>query len=355
MAALPAQPPGWQPTALPLLNFSSDDGAGYGLQVSLYQYDGASLPYASALSAQLFATTRGRWAHRLYLDLPRWRPAERLEMEFRYEKQDYANYYADLDDTAAEALLAGAPVGERRQRSTFRQTYPRLTVMWLRALNQPWQLRAGLQAGYCRVRPNAGPGNLLFDLAPVGRDGGWLVLVNVALRRDTRDDYNDPSGGTLAELLLEYGGSPEGVRGGRLNAEHRRFLPLPGGLVLAQRAAITLAIGDLPFFELPALGGDNSVRGLLEARERGEGRLLGNLELRWPGWSPVPSLPVRGGLLIFADAGQIFPRRRGPSLGGWRTGTGLGARGHWHSTIVRADLGRSEGRTGVYLKFSQVF
>lgn len=44
-----------------------------------------------------------------------------------------------------------------------------------------------------------------------------------------------------------------------------------------------------------------------------------------------------------------------PSSGSWRTAAGLGLRCHWHSTIVRADLGRSGGRTGIYLNFSQVF
>ncbi|MFH1568797.1 MAG: hypothetical protein ABIL09_12435, partial [Gemmatimonadota bacterium] len=35
---------GWRPTAIPIVNFSSDDGTGYGLRCSLYEYDGHSIP-----------------------------------------------------------------------------------------------------------------------------------------------------------------------------------------------------------------------------------------------------------------------------------------------------------------------
>jgi outer membrane protein assembly factor BamA len=210
--------------------------------------------------------------------------------------------------------------------------------------------------GRNQITPNSAQGHLLELLSPLGAGGGFLFLANTSLRRDTRDDYNDSSRGTFEELLLEYGlGGGGDFRGGRLGFEHRHFLPLPPGLVLACRAGGALAFGDLPFYEELKLGGDETVRGLAAARERGEGRLLFNAELRWPGFSPLPSLPVRGGLLVFFDAGQIFRRARGPSLGKWRTGAGLGLRCHWHSTIVRADLGRSGRRTGIYLNFSQVF
>lgn len=349
-------PQGWRPTALPLAAFSSDEGAGYGLRVSLYRYDGLSVPYSASLSAQLYATNRGKVAHRLYLDLPHWRPGQRLEVELLYEKEDAANYYAGLSEGAARTWLAGVSPEERRRRSTFRQRYPRVLGMWLRDLNGPWQLRAGLLLGHCRVRPNGGPGNLLHDLGPAGREGGAVLMANTALRRDTRDDYNDPRRGSLAEILLEYGGlARRAGRGMRLSGEYRVFVPLPAGLILAQRSVLNLASRDLPFFELPSLGGHDTVRGLLEGRERAAGRLLANLELRWPGWAPLPRLPLRGGLLLFADLGQTFDRDTGPGRRGWRTGVGLGGRGHWHSTIVRGDLGRSEGRFGVYLKFAQVF
>ncbi|MBI2502363.1 MAG: BamA/TamA family outer membrane protein [Candidatus Latescibacteria bacterium] len=346
---------GWKSTAIPLVNFSSDHGTGYGLRTSLFLYDGHTVPYARALSAQAFFTTRGKWAHRLYLDLPHWRPNQRLEIEALYEKEDFSNYYADLSDAEVDQLLGTVDEETEEQRTTFRQVYPKLRLMWIRTLDAPWYLRAGFQVGHNEITPNADD-SLLDLLNPLGARGGFLLLANTSLRRDTRDDYNDSNRGSLEELLIEYGAGGGGeFHGGRLSFEHRHFHPLPGGLVLAQRANLALTFGDLPFYEELKLGGDDSVRGLAAARERGEGRVLLNAELRWPGLSPLPSLPVRGGLLCFFDAGQIFRRAEGPSLGDWRTGAGLGLRCHWHSTIIRADLGRSGERTGIYLNFSQVF
>ena len=61
------------------------------------------------------------------------------------------------------------------------------------------------------------------------------------------------------------------------------------------------------------------------------------------------------GLVMFADAGQIFERGDLPGSGRWRNGRGAGLRYHWHGTIVRADYGSSQDRTAIYITFSQVF
>lgn len=35
---------GFRPTAIPLVNLSTDDGAGYGVRANFFEYDGASVP-----------------------------------------------------------------------------------------------------------------------------------------------------------------------------------------------------------------------------------------------------------------------------------------------------------------------
>jgi hemolysin activation/secretion protein len=102
------------------------------------------------------------------------------------------------------------------------------------------------------------------------------------------------------------------------------------------------------------MGGSSSVRGLAAARERGEGRLLANLELRAYGLPIWPRQQLYLGGLLFVDGGQIFELEDGPG-GSWRRGQGAGLRLHWHSTIVRADYGTSGSRTGLYITFGQVF
>ena len=344
---------GWRPTAIPLLNFSSDDGTGYGLRANLFEYDGRTVPYRRKYSAQLFFTTGGKWVHRLLLDTPRFRGGDRLELELVFEKEEFANYYGGLSKEETRGL--------DRDRRTFSQAFPALKARWIRPLGSPrgstpWRLRLGSRLSYHEITPNAEAGNILFEQNPLGADGGPLAQASAALRYDTRDNYNDSSAGLLEEALVQYSfGAGGDYNGFQARLEHRHFTsPLPG-LVAAHRIALDWTAGDLPFFEELALGGSSTVRGLPKARDRGEARVLLNGELRWRGVRLSRAQSIHLGGLLFADAGQIFGGGELPARGDWRRGAGLGLRFLWQSTIVRADHGFSGGGSGLYITFSQLF
>jgi surface antigen Omp85-like protein len=348
VAASEARPLGWRWTAVPLINFSSDDGAGYGVRVNGFQYDGTSIPYRSKHSAQIFATTRGKWVHRLLVDRPQFRPGQRLEVEAVYEKDDFANYYGELRDAAVAA--------HTRDQRTFRQAFPELSIKWIRDLRAAWRLRVGGRVSRNDIRPNADEGSILVSLAPLGATGGTLFQGHGAVRYDTRDNYNDTSQGVLEEFLVEYGlGGGGEFHGATVSYDHRHFRPVLGELVLAHRARIDWTLGDLPFYEELAMGGSSTVRGLPKSRERGEARVLLSGELRWRGMRLWRREWLHLGMLLFGDVGQIFARDAMPAGDRWRRGGGIGARLHWHSTIVRADYGLSGARRALYVTFAQVF
>ncbi len=344
---------GWRPTAIPLLNFSSDDGTGYGLRANLFEYDGRTVPYRRKYSAQLFFTTGGKWVHRLLMDTPRFRGGgDRLELELVYEKEEFANYYGGLSKEETRGL--------HRDQRTFSQAFPELKARWIRPLglsdSTPWRLRLGSRLSYHEITPNAEAGNILAEQDPLGADGGPLAQAGAALRYDTRDNYNDSSAGLLEELVVQYtfgaGGDYNGLQ---VRLEHRHFASLLPGLVAAHRIALDWTAGDLPFYEELALGGSSTVRGLPKARDRGETRVLLNGELRWRGVRLSSAQNIHLGGLLFADAGQIFAGGEWPAAGDWRRGAGLGLRFLWQSTIVRADHGFSGGGRGIYITFSQLF
>ena len=347
---------GWEPTAIPIVNFSSDDGAGYGLRTYLYEYDGKSIPYRRAYSAQGFFTSKGKWVHRLQMDIPDFVPGQRLEIELVYEKEKFANYYGELGDEEVDGLLGPVDEETRKQRTTFKQAHPLLRVTTIRNLRGPWRVKAEIGASHGSITPNADAGSLLEILAPLGADGGWLLKLSGSLRYDTRDDYTNSSKGLLEEVLIEYGlGRGGDFNGVKFSLEHRHFLPLGESLTFAHRAGGDISFGDVPFYEELKLGGSSTVRGLAAARVRGQGRFLFNGELRWQGIPLSRGHSMYLGGLLFADAGQIFSRRQGPSLDDWRTSRGGGLRLYWHSTVVRADYGLSGDRTGLYITFSQIF
>ena len=113
--------------------------------------------------------------------------------------------------------------------------------------------------------------------------------------------------------------------------------------------------GSIPFYESLTLGGASTVRGLSATRVHGEQRILLNTELRWRGILLSRNQHLYSGILIFADFGQIVEQMQGLSIENWRRGLGIGARILWQSTVVRADLARSDKRTGLYITFDQVF
>ena len=76
----PYESTGYKATAIPILNFNSDDGAGYGVRSYLYNYDGNTIPYQRQYSLQAFFTTGGKWVHRVLIDDPNFISKYRVEI-----------------------------------------------------------------------------------------------------------------------------------------------------------------------------------------------------------------------------------------------------------------------------------
>jgi outer membrane protein assembly factor BamA len=336
-------------TGLPLSNFTSDDGVGYGVRLSLFNYDGHSVPYRHTLSLQAFFTTKGVWAHRLYMDAPDLVPGQRFEVELKYSRKKYANYFGELSDRELEDLA--------RNQKTYREQRPSLRVNWIRDISTKLKHRVESQVSDFSISPNTDSANVLTQLNPIGVGGGIYVQTRTSIRFDTRDDYNNATRGVLEEIQLEYGfGGGGDFDGWKIGFQHRHFLPIAKSFVLAYRAAVDHTIGDVPFFDELKVGGENTVRGEPAARVRSEGRVMLNMELRWRGLELYSRQKLLAGLVTFLDLGQAYHRNDGPSLArGWRKGVGAGLRLHWFSTIVRVDYGFSTSGSGFYMLFDHVF
>jgi outer membrane protein assembly factor BamA len=344
----PYESQGQRFTLLPLAGFSSDDGIGYGFRGNVYRYDGQTIPYKQAYALQLFVTSKGKWTHRIKLDLPKVHANDRLEVDFRYDKEAQAAYYGTLSDTEIAQYS--------QDEQTYETHYKTLGIIWYHTLQKPYQLRIGFIGGHNRITPNTSQNALLTTLAPVGQNGGSLIQTHTALRRDTRDNYLNSIHGSLQEVLVEYGWGPGGTyNGGELSFEHLHFISISQGWTLSQRLITSLTLGDVPFYEQPKLGSSKTVRGLSPARERGEGQTLINTELRWRQLALSQRYNVNCGLVLFTDIGQIYKRTDGPSLNDWQLGFGGGLRIFWYSTIMRLDYGKTKNHQSLYMRFAQTF
>ncbi len=338
-------------TPVPLLNYDSDDGVGYGVRLNVYDYDGKTVPYRRGYKAQFFMTTEGNWYHQLSADIPQLLPGQRFDLQLSIDRLPYANYYGELSDAEVDSMDLS------KAQRTFKATSPKLNIQWIRDIRLPWRHKVGLAVNHTSISANSDSGNILGELRPIGFKGGWLLKLNTSVRYDTRDNYVDTHSGFLEELLLEYKWGPSDFAGWLISYEHRHFVPFGGAWVLAYRVEVDRVFGEIPFYEELKLGGDGSIRGLPSARVRGQGRFLTNTEVRWRGLRLSEKKNIVLGAIGFVDIGHIYNREHGPSFdpGEWRSSYGYGLRFHWYSTIIRMDYGRSKDRTGLYIEFNHIF
>jgi len=117
-ATLKKKKEGWYPTGLPLINYTTDTGLGYGLRLYLY-YNGSredqyfdTAPYFFQMYIQYFATTLGRYYHEVNVDMPYFMKTKfRIRAAFAYDKNLNANYFG-LGSEAADQKLTNPVTGE---------------------------------------------------------------------------------------------------------------------------------------------------------------------------------------------------------------------------------------------------
>jgi hemolysin activation/secretion protein len=119
--------------------------------------------------------------------------------------------------------------------------------------------------------------------------------------------------------------------------------------VLAARIGLQgLAGGDLPVQMLLPIGGNKTVRGLVQDRYLDRVSAVANLEMRFPVFWRF------GGILGY-DAGKVWHSFRELDLARWATNPVAGLRFYMDTFVVRLDVGFGNETTGFYLNFGHIF
>lgn len=186
-----------------------------------------------------------------------------------------------------------------------------------------------------------------------GIEGGRSQRIATKIARDTRSNIFSPRFGSNNELLFNTTG---GFLLGKnhfysTELEHSQFMPLSEKLVLAWRMSmgfINLRNGEVPAYDLFAVGGGNSIRGFRERELSGTRLILGNLELRH-------SFSDAFGATAFLDTGKAGENA---DFGDIKTGAGIGVNFKTPLGVIRLDYARSisEKRGAkTYFNFGQMF
>lgn len=193
----------------------------------------------------------------------------------------------------------------------------------------------------------------LLSGSVTGSDGGTSSGIGAVLFADTRNGAFYPTKGGYYKLsfltAVDWLGSSFSFRRWILDLRH--YLSLSSSLVLAVQVFGTAITGDPPFYIMPALGGDNIMRGYYEGRYRDKFYLATQGELRL-------RLTRRWGLVGWAGIGDVSGDIPGFRLKDGKPTFGVGVRfalDPVEVVNVRADFGYGQDTHGIYFNAKEAF
>ncbi len=194
--------------------------------------------------------------------------------------------------------------------------------------------------------------SVFADLKDPGEGEQFTSGVGPVLAWDSRDGLNWPLGGSYVEwkALFNERWLQSTVRYQSMSLDARRYQPLWFSHILALRFLHRSTWGELPFQQLPQLGGANLFRGWFAGQLRDRHLTAIEAEYRLP-------LGDRWALVGFGSVGQVAPRSRDYSLSKVRAAGGAGLRfaiDKETRTNIRVDAAYGES-CQFYVHFREAF
>jgi len=352
----------WTLQGIPIIFPSSSNGFNLGLHVAVQNIRRED-PHLVEVAGQVLASDKGRYKHFFRLDFPHaFDDAMRITARVGYDRDISLPFFGIGNSTKFDQQLFD------RDSPLYQNTRsgPSFQLNILAYLGR--HFRAGPVVGLKWVDVGVPAGSLLQSQRPSGIDGGRTHYLGLAVIHDTLDFEPYPSRGSTNELFLmvynEFTGSNYDFFRGTYT--YRRFMPLHRKLILAHRTLFEVLTGDVPFYELGAvggsrgglsIGGDSYLRGYTENRYLDKIRLALGFELRWdPLFLSIYRQDLTLGFVPFFDIGRVWPSFREFKLDNFHASTGWGMRLIWNSRfIIRADWAVNHEGTAFYINLGNAF
>ncbi|MCK9299850.1 MAG: BamA/TamA family outer membrane protein [Bacteroidales bacterium] len=310
---------GYNLGALPAISYNSDLGFQYGVILNLFHYgDGSRYPaYDHSLYLEVSRYTKGTGVYRLYYDSDRLIRGVRSFIDLSYMTNRMQDFYGfngfrsiySTDSVAANSAFYKMDQNKFHLMADFQGDFLVDNLKWL--------LGYGLYnysiAPVNREKLNKGkpieeqipdrPG--LYQkyvewglISPEEQHGGMLNLFKAGFMYDSRNAKTNPSKGVFTEALLEVA-PPLLNESPYVNyiVMHRQYQSLiENRLNAVLRIGVQGKIGNnaAPFYRKPqlistfatrtvttGLGGNSTLRGILQNRVVGDAFAMANVELRW--------------------------------------------------------------------------
>lgn len=235
---------------------------------------------------------------------------------------------------------------------TFTARYPRIRVT--AATNVKAKNLVGIRFyldNYIIASSSAG-GEIAQGLAP-GSGGGVTSSVGPVWIADSRDNPFYPRTGLLAEGALtgEHKLTGSDFLFARCSLDVAKYFPIGKHNVLALNAIGIFTAGDVPFFQLPQIGGPRRLRGYPDGKFRDKHLVMAQAELRF-------NIYWRFKGVVFAGAGTVFGKANEAARIRPNAGAGLRVEFDRRQKLhLRLDYGFGEGKgnSGLYVTIGEAF
>jgi outer membrane protein assembly factor BamA len=334
---------------LPIFNYDSDVGFGYGAKSFLFDYFDKS----ESLDLILYNSTKGERWYRFVFSMEDFESRQgniyplALDVIIDYDK--YKNYkyygienYSDYDNT--------------KEYEIYTREQVEITAMLSRGFSRNIVVEAGISYKIFNSFNFESEGLLINSSTDLNKRKIKFLAIRFNTRYDTRNSFINPSAGIVAlletEAAFKSGISNIGFFKTGLNLQNYISVFHPK-IVLASRLLTQLILPtEIPFqLQLP-IGGNRTVRGLPQDRYLSSSTLVINNELRFPLW-------WRFGGVIGLDIGTTGTESSyefyDDKLSGWLFSPAAGLRFFMDNFVVRLDLGYTEDYMGIYFNFGHMF
>jgi hypothetical protein len=293
-----------------MLDWNAEYGPLLGAGPAYYRYGFRQKPYAWMASVVGgFAPFGGNGRVRMLVDSRVLVPGASVVVNGMISGYEMSEYYGAGNETDRRG-----DVGIEYYRPRLRQY--RLAGSISFPVATSFQVTLSGSANYVRALQMAD--RYASIVRPYGVDGLAFFGVGGRLAFDTRDIPANPQEG----VLMQVGGMVYPASHGlsesfsKSHVDLRTFVGGKGtpALTLALRMLGEKSWGNVPFFELPALGGWHGLRGMSMARFAGDAIALGSMELRASLWNVNLFIPATMGIAGFVETGRVFVSGESSSL-----------------------------------------
>ena len=322
---------------LPILMYSTDTGFGGGAAgLKTYNSDRArtsSLQSMFLYTAKKQAETALQWDH-YFAD-----NKSRIVLGGKYVKFP-TNYYGMGNAT------------NNNDPTQFTPEYFAFNLMLERRLLKAFRIKTKL---FFRNQSLSGydSGHQLYSSRPVPWIKGRMdVGQGISFSWDSRDNLFATMQGSFVQLSLESSLlQDEGSAFNSFEFDVRKFYNPISDMVFASMFLIKDSRGDIPFYFLAGLGGNDRLRGYEYNRFRSRSLMLLQQDFRFTIWRSL-------GAAVFASTGRVADHIDGLMSGQWHSAAGAGLRFYFNpeeKLLLRADYARGSDNYGIYITFGEAF